>query len=210
MMLAIMKNRRMCRESSDHAETVTIMMHSPLERRPRRYLLIIPLWLLLLQVSLAQQEPTTKQQSTGTGVSTAGPHRAVKDAKSRPITAGGFVDGAPVVFVDLTRQSGLDKFHHQSGTREKKTIIEAPGSGVALLDYDNDGWLDIYLVNGSTVEALKGNAPPPRAMLLHNNHDGTFTDVTEKARVANARWGFGVAVGDYDNDGWPDMYVSNY
>src|SRR5437667_49398 len=79
-----------------------------------------------------------------------------------------------------------------------------------LIDYDNDGWLDIYLLNGSTFAALKGKEAAPRGMLLHNNHDGTFTDVTEKAGVANERWGFGVAVGDYDNDGWPDIYVSNF
>jgi len=128
----------------------------------------------------------------------------------RPITAGGFVDGAPIYFVDVTHQAGLDKFRHRSGDPTKTTILETPGSGVALLDYDNDGWLDIYLLNGSTVGALKGKEAPQRAMLLHNNHDGTFTDVTEKAGVANERWGFGVAVGDYDNDGWPDIYVSNY
>jgi hypothetical protein len=87
--------------------------------------------------------------------------------------------------------------------------LETPGSGVALLDYDNDGWLDIYLLNGSTYPALQGKEAPPRAMLLRNNHDGTFTDVTERAGVANERWGFGVAVGDFDNDGWPDIYVSN-
>jgi hypothetical protein len=143
-------------------------------------------------------------------MATGGAHAPVKDALSRPITAGGFVDGAPVVFADVTKQAGLDKFHHHSGTPEKTTIIEAPGSGVALLDYDNDGWLDIYLLNGSTVPAMKGKQAPPRAMLFHNNHDGTFTDVTEKAGVANERWGFGVAVADYDNDGWPDIYVANY
>lgn len=134
----------------------------------------------------------------------------VKDALSRPITAGGFVDGAPVVFSDITHAAGLDRFRNKSGTPEKTTILETPGSGAALLDYDNDGWLDIYLVNGSTFLALQGKEAAPRAMLLHNNHDGTFSDVTEKAGVANQRWGFGVAVGDYDNDGWPDMYVSNY
>src|SRR5205807_1501007 len=69
---------------------------------------------------------------------------------------------------------------------------------------------DIFLLNGSTFAALKGKEPDPRAMLLHNNHDGTFTDVTAKAGVPNERWGFGVAVGDYDNDGWPDIYVANY
>ncbi|MBS1866134.1 MAG: CRTAC1 family protein [Acidobacteria bacterium] len=134
----------------------------------------------------------------------------MKDAKSRPITAGGFVDGAPVVFVDIAKQAGLTKFKYKSGSPEKATIIETPGSGVALLDYDNDGWLDIYVLNGSTIPALLGKEPAPRAMLFHNNHDGTFTDVTDKAGVANERWGFGVAVGDYDNDGWPDIYVANY
>jgi enediyne biosynthesis protein E4 len=144
------------------------------------------------------------------GESTGAAHAPVKDAQSRPITAGGFVDGAPVVFSDITKAAGLAKFHHRSGTPEKSTILETPGSGVALLDYDNDGWLDIYLLNGSTFPALQGKEPAPRAMLFHNNHDGTFTDVTDKAGVANERWGFGVAVGDYDNDGWPDIYVSNF
>ena len=143
-------------------------------------------------------------------MSTGMAHAPVKDAFSRPITAGGFVNGAPVVFDDVTRQSGLDKFHHRSGGAEKKTIIEVPGSGVALLDYDNDGWLDIYLLNGSTFAALSGKEPAPRAMLLHNNHDGTFSDVTEKAGVANERWGFGVAIADYDNDGFADIYVANF
>src|SRR5438105_5444923 len=158
------------------------------------------------------QEPEDRktEKLKPTGVATGALHAPVKDAMSRPITAGGFVDGAPTVFADITKQAGLDKFRHRSGTPEKATILETPGSGVALLDYDNDGWLDIYLLNGSTFAALKGKEPAPRAMLLHNNHDGTFTDVTAKAGVANERWGFGVAVGDYDNDGWPDIYVANY
>jgi hypothetical protein len=167
---------------------------------------------LLLCSGLAQENPVEKEPVRGqqSGMSTGGAHAPVKDALSRPITAGGFVDGAPVVFMDVTHAAGLDVFHHRSGTPEKRTILETPGSGVALLDYDNDGWLDIYLLNGSTFPALKGKEAPPRAMLLHNNHDGTFTDVTDKAGVANERWGFGVAVGDYDNDGWPDIYVSNF
>ena len=162
--------------------------------------------------ALAQQAPDAKpkQAPTGMGVATGGAHSAVKDSHNRPITAGGFVDGAPIVFSDITKLAGLDKFLHRSGSPDNKTILETMGSGVALLDYDNDGWLDIYLLNGSTVGALKGKEAPPRAMLLHNNHDGTFTDVTEKAGVANERWGFGVAIGDYDNDGWPDIYVANY
>jgi enediyne biosynthesis protein E4 len=166
------------------------------------------IWPVFGQTGDANKAP---QQSPPTaGVSTGVAHAAVKDAKARPITAGGFVDGAPVIFIDIAQQAGLTKFKNKSGRPEKSTIIETPGSGVALLDYDNDGWLDIYILNGSTVLSLLGKEPAPRAMLFHNNHDGTFTDVTDKAGVANERWGFGVAVGDYDNDGWPDIYVANF
>jgi hypothetical protein len=185
------------------------------------WLLILVLLLLsglaLSRLGLGQQPSTSVSgkskdipQSRPSGMSTGGIHAPIKDSHLRPITAGGFVDGAPVVYVDITHNAGLDRFHHRSGSSETSTIIDAPGSGVALLDYDNDGWLDIYLLNGSTVAASKGSEPSPRAALLHNNHDGTFTDVTDKAGVANERWGFGAAVADYDNDGWPDIYVSNY
>jgi enediyne biosynthesis protein E4 len=162
------------------------------------------------QPSPQSPKPQSATPSGPSGMNTGGVHAPIKDTHSRPITAGGFVDGAPIVFTDIARQSGLDKFRHRSGTPEKTSIIDAPGSGVALLDYDNDGWLDIYLLNGSTVPAMKGQGPLPSAMLFHNNHDGTFTDVTGKAGVANERWGFGVAVADSDNDGWPDIYVANY
>ena len=163
-----------------------------------------------INVGAQEADSHTPPQAQPMGVSTGPPHVAVKDAQARPITAGGFVDGAPIIFQDATSSSGLDQFLHHSGTPEKTTILESVGSGLALLDYDNDGWLDIYLLSGSTVAALSGKEPAPRAMLFHNNHDGTFTDVTEKAGVANERWGFGVAVGDYDNDGWPDIYVANF
>ena len=149
------------------------------------------------------------QQSQG-GMATAGPHEAIFDSQQRPITAGGFVKNGPIVFQDVAAEAGLTKWHHTAGTPEKRLIVEAKGPGVCLLDYDNDGWLDIYLVNGSTYDALAGKATPPHAALFHNNHDGTFTDVTQQAGVANDRWGFGCAVADYDNDGWPDLYVTNY
>jgi hypothetical protein len=165
---------------------------------------------LLVGPGLAQDATPRDNGGQQSGMSTGVAHAPVKDAQSRPITAGGFVDGAPVIFSDITHAAGLDTFHHKSGTPEKSTILEMPGSGVAVLDYDNDGWLDIYLLNGSTFSALQGKEGPPRALLFHNNHDGTFTDVTDKAGVANERWGFGVVVGDYDNDGWPDIYVSNF
>src|ERR1700687_4150492 len=172
-------------------------------------LLLMPI-LFTLRGAAHAPEDRKPQKPHCMRVQTVNPHAPVKDALSRPITAGAFVDGAPVVFMDITKQAGLDKFHHRSGRPEKATILETPGSGVALIDYDNDGWLDIYLLNGSTFAALKGKEAAPRAMLFHNNRDGTFTDVTDKAGVANERWGFGVVVGDYDNDGWPDIYVSNF
>src|SRR6266700_3981405 len=180
---------------------------------------LITLWIvaglaLLAPGLLAQQAapagPPSTPESGYMRVLLRPTHPPVFDAQHRPITAGGFVDGAPIVFEDVSHQAGIDKFHHRCGSAEKSTIVEVPGSGVALLDYDNDGWLDIYLLNGSTLDAHKGKEPPPKAMLLHNNHDGTFTDVSEKAGIANERWGFGVAVGDYDNDGWPDIYVANF
>lgn len=144
------------------------------------------------------------------GVNTGGTHEAVLDKEHRPITAGGFVKSGPIVFEDIAQKAGLTSWKHTMGTPEKHYIIETNGSGVGLIDYDNDGWLDIYLPNGSTAEAMAGKAAAPRAALFHNNHDGTFTDVAEKAGVTNDRWGIGVAIADYDNDGWPDIYVSNF
>jgi enediyne biosynthesis protein E4 len=150
-------------------------------------------------------------QTNGMGGSNTGaPHAAVLDAEHRPITAGGFVKTGPVLFKDIAQQAGLTTWKHVMGTPQKQFIIEANGSGVGLLDYDNDGWLDIYLVSGSTYDAMSGKVTSPKAALFHNNHDGTFTNVAEQAGVTNDRWGTGVAIGDFDNDGWPDIYVSNF
>jgi hypothetical protein len=143
-------------------------------------------------------------------VATAGAHKTVLDSENRPITAGGTVENGPIIFVDTAEKAGLTGWKHVMGTPQRKFILETVGSGVALLDYDNDGWLDIYLANGATYASLLGKETPPHAALFHNNHDGTFTNVTEKAGVGNDRWGFGVTVGDFDNDGWPDLYVTNF
>jgi hypothetical protein len=158
----------------------------------------------------AQPPSSVAPSTTMGGASTGAAHAAVLDAQHRPITAGGFVSSGPVIFQDVAAAAGLTTWTHHMGTPAKNFIIETVGSGVALLDYDNDGWLDIYLVNGSTYDAMAGKSTPPHAALFHNNHDGTFTDVTAKAGVGNDRWGFGAVVGDYDNDGWPDIYVSNF
>jgi hypothetical protein len=143
------------------------------------------------------------------GTSTAGVFAPVHDAENRPITSGGVVSKGTIVFKDVTAESGLGSWRYSSGTPEKKYIVESLGGGVALLDYNNDGWLDIYLVNGLTYDAMNGKAEPSHAALFRNNHDGTFTNVAEAAGVTNDRWGVGVAVGDFDNDGWPDLYVTN-
>jgi hypothetical protein len=144
------------------------------------------------------------------GISSGVSAAPVYDAQRRPITAGGFVDSGPVIFEDITKKAGLSGWTHKMGVPEKNFIVETNGSGVCLIDYDNDGWPDIYLVNGATFDSLDGKEESPHAALFHNNHDGTFTDVTEKAGVANDRWGYGCSVADYDNDGWPDIYVGNY
>jgi hypothetical protein len=115
---------------------------------------------------------------------------------------------ANVRFADVTREAGLAGFQHVSGSPEKNYIIETTGSGVAVWDFDGDGLLDVYLINGSTLEPR--TAGPPRAALFRNNGDRTFRDVTATAGVANERWGQGVCVGDVDNDGASDVYVTNF
>jgi enediyne biosynthesis protein E4 len=172
---------------------------------------LVLLSLLLLTVEVPGQAPSTPDAPPqAMGVNTGGTHAPVLDSEKRPITAGGFVKTGPVVFQDIAAKAGLTTWRHTMGSPNKQFIVEATGSGVALLDYDQDGWLDIYMVNGSTFDALSGKTPAPHAALFHNNHDGTFTEVAAKAGVTNERWGMGVAVGDYDNDGWPDLFVANY
>ena len=107
--------------------------------------------------------------------------------------------------VDITKASGID-FTHLAAP-EKKYIVESMSGGVIVIDYDRDGWPDLYFTNAPTVEmALKGQRA--KGALYHNNHDGTFTDVTAKAGIASPCFAMGGAVADYDNDGWPDLYVT--
>jgi hypothetical protein len=107
--------------------------------------------------------------------------------------------------VDITDSTGI-KFDHLSSP-EQKYIVESMSGGVALIDYDRDGWPDIYFTNAQNVDmALAGKKA--RSALYHNNHDGTFTDVTDKAGVAYPCWAMGAVVGDYNNDGWPDLLVT--
>jgi hypothetical protein len=112
-------------------------------------------------------------------------------------------------YEDVTAQSGLDRFRHTAGNPAKPYLPETLGSGVALLDYDNDGWLDIYLINALANPGQSDKPNGPRSALFRNNRDGTFSDVTAAAGVENRRWGVGVCAGDIDNDGWQDLYVTN-
>ncbi len=118
-----------------------------------------------------------------------------------------------IYFENVTVKAGIT-FHHKSGGPDKDYIVESKGGGVAVFDYDNDGWLDIYFVNGSTFDLLGKEHPPsanvPRNALYRNRRDNTFEDVTVKTGTGDARWGMGASAADYDNDGDTDLYVTNY
>ena len=116
---------------------------------------------------------------------------------------------AQVTFTDVARSSGIT-FQHDNAATPEKFLIETMGSGCAWIDYDQDGLLDLYLVNGAATNVYTPGHPLSSA-LYHNNGNGTFTDVTAKAGVgSNTLFGMGVAVGDYDNDGFPDLFVCGY
>ena len=114
-----------------------------------------------------------------------------------------------VNFVDVAEKAGLTFSNVFGGLTTKKYIIETTGTGVAIFDYDNDGWPDIFFVNGTTLDGFPDGKGPTNH-LYRNNHDGTFTDVTAQAGLTATGWGQGVCVGDYDNDGWEDLYVTAY
>ena len=119
----------------------------------------------------------------------------------------------PIKFRSVTKEAGIH-FKHHDGGRGQRYFIEPLGAGAAFLDYNNDGLQDIYLVNGAELSPLterqSDGSEPPRNALYRNNGDGTFTDVAIAAGVADTGYGMGCAVGDYDNDGFPDLYVTNF
>lgn len=113
---------------------------------------------------------------------------------------------SPVQFVDVAQQAGLNIPNVWGGIAHKRLIVETKGSGLAFFDYDNDGWLDIYLTNGNRLDAHWPAGKEPISHLYKNNRDGTFTDVTDKSGLGRTGWQTGVCVGDYDNDGWDDLF----
>lgn len=182
-----------------------------LKKSRRRVRLRPPVLLLLLGsfagsiFVFAQIPPKKPGPQQGMGVSTGTP---VNYSSRRTV---GITDPkAPVVFEDVTEKTAMAGFKHRSGTSQKNYIFETTSGGVAIFDYDGDGLPDIYLLNGSTIGAMAGKEKPPRAAFYRNLGNWKFADVTEQAGVANERWGCGVAVGDYDNDGHPDLYVTNF
>ena len=147
---------------------------------------LVAMWLLLGAFAMAQK-------------AAPGPYPATEE------------HAPPAWFVDVALKSGIAVRNVNGGIESKRYIVESTGSGVAILDYDRDGWPDIFLVNGSTLPGQKGpdrNAESNH--LFRNNHDGTFTDVTVKAGLVSVGWGQGACVGDYDNDGYDDIYVTGY
>ena len=114
-----------------------------------------------------------------------------------------------VNFVDVARESGLNAKTVFGGEHKNKYLLETTGCGVAFYDYDNDGWLDIFLVNGTTLQGFPAGQEPT-SHLFKNNRDGTFTDVTVKAGLVRSGWGQGVCIGDYDNDGFEDLFVTYF
>ena len=146
---------------------------------------VVALWVSALTLAAAQPQPAP--------VSKAQPAQPPTPPK--------------VNFVDLAEHAGLTAITESGGDKTKRYVLETTGSGAAFIDYDNDGWPDIFLVNGTRLEGFpKGQEPTSH--LYRNNHDGTFADVTQKAGVGLVGWGQGVCAGDYDNDGFVDLFVT--
>ncbi len=123
--------------------------------------------------------------------------------------AGGQANRPEPLFIEVPTSSSGIEFVHDNAMSPNRYLPESMGPGAAFLDFDNDGWMDIYIVNSGRCDFWKPEKPIRNA-LYRNNRDGTFTDVTEKAGVSGGTFAMGVAAGDYDNDGWPDIFVTSY
>lgn len=161
----------------------------PLGLPPKSHLGFPTLAICLLAVGFLNINASTKQAASQSGAQLTTPNPP------------------KINFEDLAARAGLSARMIFGGEHVKKFVVESTGSGAAFFDYDNDGFPDIFLVNGTTLEGFpKGQEPTSH--LYHNNRDGTFTDVTQQAGVALSGWGQGVCAGDYDNDGHTDLFVT--
>ena len=156
---------------------------------PRRHFLGSTLILLGSALTDALATPLWRWQGSLT----------VEAAETKPGSLG-------VRYVDVAQSAGLNVTNVWGGIEHKRSIIETKGSGLAFFDFDNDGWLDIYLTNGDLLNTTWPSGKAPTSHLFKNNRDGTFTDVTEKSGLGMRGWQTGVCVGDYDNDGWDDLF----
>ena len=156
---------------------------------PRRHFLGSTLILLGSALTDALATPLWRWQGSLT----------VEAAETKPGSLG-------VRYVDVAQSAGLNVTNVWGGIEHKRSIIETKGSGLAFFDFDNDGWLDIYLTNGDLLNTTWPSGKAPTSHLFNNNRDGTFTDVTEKSGLGMRGWQTGVCVGDYDNDGWDDLF----
>jgi len=172
---------------------------------PARFFRALPLLTIILALSAPAAFMAQSQKEAKPGMGGASTAGAPTYTSRRTV---GITDAnAPVIFEDVTARTALAGFKHRSGSAAKDYIVETASGSVAIFDYDGDGLPDIYLLNGSTIQ---GKAPPPRAELYRNLGNWKFEEVTNKAGVGNYRMGMGLAIGDYDNDGRPDIYVSNF
>ena len=169
-------------------------------------LLLYPSTLLLILLSACHQSSQTQSQQSSEKppASAANPASGPAPSTSNTVAEASRPSG-PIRFTDVTAQAGIH-FRHNSGAFGKKYLPETMGSGVCAIDYDNDGWQDIFFVNSKNWPG-HGDTKSYSA-LYHNNQDGTFTDVTKQAGLATEMYGLGCAVGDYDNDGHDDIYVT--
>jgi enediyne biosynthesis protein E4 len=155
--------------------------------------------LVIHNTNVAQSSPAAIVPAAAVAIMS--PKEAQLPAKSRSTVR----PSGPIQFIDVTDRAGIH-FKHNSGAFGKKYLPETMGSGVCFLDYDNDGWQDILFVNSMDWPEHKSGESFPA--LYHNNHNGTFTDVTRTAGLAVEMYGMGCAIGDYDNDGYPDIYIT--
>ena len=149
------------------------------------------------------------------GAASAQKKPAAREMTANPPYPASEEHPGPAWFVDVAKQAGLTVLNVNGSADAKRYILEATGSGVAIIDYDRDGWPDIFLVNGQALQPAepdgkRSQSVAPTSHLLHNNHDGTFTDVTQSAGLSSVAWGQGACVGDYDNDGYDDIFVTGY
>ncbi len=160
---------------------------------PRRRFLGSSIFLLGGALTEAMATPLWKWTDAG----------LLQAVKAAPVGSSG---GSPVQFTDIAHQAGLNVPNVWGGVDHKRSILEAKGSGLAFFDYDHDGWLDIYLTNGDRLDTHWPAGKAPTAHLFKNNRDGTFTDVTERSGLGVTGWQTGVCIGDYNNDGWDDLF----